>query len=168
MNTSFANIDTSLGQFCLAGRVQEVDTTPAIHDRSVSFSYRSVGTIRKATGEEVRADFVTVSLTLEILRLESGSPVSEYLGTITADCKIAGLLGKGGTRDKASLDCDLAESFSAFPGLTGELIDNIDDAYAKKKRVKATPKNGRFKISHQGVPADGGVSLTCDLASVAG
>jgi glucose/arabinose dehydrogenase len=154
-NTSFLNLDTSLGQVCLAGQVQEIDelsTPPA----TVTFSYRSTGTITKATGTKIQADFVSVSLTLDIS--------SGYSQTITADCKLKASLRKAGERDSVKLRCELGEDFSAFPDLTAENITSIDNAYARVKKAKATSKNGRLKISHVGEPAED-VGLTCDLGT---
>ena len=60
-----------------------------------------------------------------------------------------------------SLRCDLGENFSAFPGLTPALIENI--ANASLKRLKVNTKKGKLKISTAGVPTDGEVPVSCSL-----
>jgi hypothetical protein len=157
-NTSLLNVDTSLGQICLAGQVQETDETSSL-PATVTFTYDSIGAITKDTDKKVLADFVTASLTLDI----SGTNVTPYNQLITLNCKLEASLLKEGSRDKVKLLCELGDNFAAFPGLTSQQITYIDNAYAKVKRAKANSKNGKLKISTVGVPAEGGVPITCDF-----
>ena len=157
-NTSLLNVDTSLGQICLAGQVQETDEASSI-PATVTFTYDSIGAITKDTDKKVLADFVTASLTLDI----SGTNVTPYNQLITLNCKLEASLLKEGSRDKVKLLCELGDNFAAFPGLTSQQITYIDNAYAKVKRAKANSKNGKLKISTVGVPAEGGVPITCDF-----
>jgi hypothetical protein len=155
-NTSFLNVDTSRGQVCLAGQVFAVDQ---IANRSVTYTYNTVGTISKATDKTVRADSNSVSLTLDITELTN--PIPEYSETITAECKVKASLQKEGTKDKVSLRCDVGENLSDFTGLTPELIENV--ANARLKRVKVNTKKGKLKIATVGVPANAGVPVSCDF-----
>jgi hypothetical protein len=156
-NTSLLNVDTSLGQVCLAGQVQEIDETSSV-PTTVTFGYDSVGAITKDTDKKVLADFVAVSLTLDI------SGTTPYSETITANCKLKASLQKEGAQDKVNLRCDLLENYAAFPGLTSQQIINVDNAYAKVKKAKANSKKGKLKISHSGEPA-GDVGLSCPLGT---
>jgi hypothetical protein len=150
------NVDTSLGQVCLAGQVQEVDESsnpPA----TVTFTYSSIGDITKDSAKKVQADFVTVSLTLDI-----SGPVPAYNETITANCQLKGTLRSAGERDKVKLLCELGEDFSTFPVLTSDQVTSIVNAYTRVKRAKATSKRGKLKIDNFGVPS-AGVPYTCPL-----
>jgi hypothetical protein len=172
------DVDTSLSQICVAGSVREIDATVTLN-RSVTFTYSSNGTITKATDKKVNADdFASVDLTLlieELVSTADGGPVEEYNKTIAADCKLkAGLKQPKGPQsgeralDRVKLDCDLGENFSAFPDLNDQLIANIQDAFAKRKQVKADPKNGKLKIKTSGsevLPGDAStVDVSCTLA----
>jgi hypothetical protein len=156
-NTSFMNVDTGLGLVCLAGQVQEFDNT-VIPSRSVTFTYRSIGEIRKTTDKKVQADFGSVLLTLEIVMVPG---VQEYQQTITFPCKLRASLQKAGSQDGVKLNCELGDNFAAFSGLTNALIENINHAFGKQKRAKTT-KHGGLKIPHRGVPTEG-VGLSCPL-----
>jgi hypothetical protein len=151
-NTSFLNVDTSLNQICLAGQVQEADETSSL-PATVTFTYDSLGSISKETDKTVRGDFVSVSLTLDIS--------TGYSQTITATCKLKASLQKAGVQDKVNLQCDLLENYAAFSGLTSQQITNVDQAFAKVKRVKANSKNGKLKISTVGEPTDAAVPGLC-------
>jgi hypothetical protein len=163
-NTSLLNVDRTLGQMCVAGQVQEFDRTATPFNRSVTLSYRSIATISRVTPRTVRADATSVSLTLEIVDLVpavSGGPVPEYDETITAECKLEARLQKKGARDKVRLLCDLGPDLSAFPGLTPELVENVEDA--SLKRVKIHTRKGRLKLWTHGVPTDVGLPISCDF-----
>jgi hypothetical protein len=163
-NTSVLNVDRSLGQMCVAGQVQEFDRTATPFNRSVTLTYRSIATIRKATDNTVKADSVSVSLTLEIMNLVpavSGGPFLEYDQTITAECKLKARLQKKGSRDRVRLRCDLGRNLSDFPDLTPELIQNV--ANASLKRVKIHMERGRLNLWTHGVPTDAGVPVSCEF-----
>lgn len=145
----------------MAGQVQEFDRTATPYNRSVTYTYRSIGTISQETDKKVRADSSSVSLTLEIINLVPGAPIEEYDQTITVACKLKASLLKAGSRDKVNLQCDLRENFAAFPGLTPELIENLSNAALA--RVKANPKKGKLRISTAGVPTEAGVPVSCDF-----
>jgi hypothetical protein len=162
-NSSLLNVDTSLGQVCLAGQVQEFDRTATPYNRSVTWTYQSIGTITEATAKKVKAEFASVSLTLEIVNLVPGAPVVEYDHTLTTECKLKASLQKEGTRDKVSLRCDLGENFQEFPNLTPDLVDNV--ANASLKRVKVNAKKGKLKISTTGVPTDAELPISCGLGT---
>jgi hypothetical protein len=177
------DVDTALSQICVAGAVREIDAT-VTYNRSVTFSYSSNGSITKASDKKVDADFGSVELTLiitELVPASDGGPVEEYNQTITiptpnipAECKLKASLKQpkgpqSGERalDRVKLDCALGENFSAFPDLTDALIANIQDAFAKRKQVKADPKNGKLKIKTSGsevLPGDAStVDVSCSL-----
>jgi hypothetical protein len=143
----------------VAGQVVGTDTASSI-DATVTFIYDSVGTIKKATDKKVQGEFVTVSLTLLI----DGPPTAPYADSITVDCKLKASLQKAGEKDKVNLTCELGENFAAFPGLTSQYIQNIDNAFDKVKRVKAKSKKGKLKISTSGIPAEGS-PVTCDFVA---
>jgi len=159
-NQSFANIDTGTDQFCLAGFVQRIDSDP-LPNQQVSFEYRSIGSIKKATEKNVTADFVSVELNLTITQLAT-PPTTVYDETITTGCTLKGRLRKAGERDRVRLKCDAGENFSAFPNMTNDLLDIIDDAYPKQKHIRIHTEKGRIRFIHNGEPApEGLVSLTC-------
>ena len=153
------NVDTGLGQVCLAGQAQEVDEA-SVFPPTITFSYQSIGTITKADDKDVKADYVSVLLTLDI----TGDNVTPVNQTITADCKLDASLRQAGLRDKVRLRCDLGKNFAAFEGLTSANISSIDRAYGNTKRVKANSKNGNFKVTEDGQPTED-VGLTCNLDS---
>jgi hypothetical protein len=61
-------------------------------------------------------------------------------------------LGACRARDRVSLDCDLGENFSKFPGLADQpdLLANIRYAFDRRKFVKTNLKRGRLKIKTSG------------------
>jgi hypothetical protein len=162
-NTSLLNVDTSLGQVCLAGQVQEFDRTATPYNRSVTYTYQSIGTITKATDKKVLAEFASVSLRLEIVELAPGAPVVEYDHTLTTECKLKASLQKEGARDRVNLRCDLGGNFTEFPGLTPDLVQNL--ANAALKRVKVNTEKGKLKISTTGVPTDAELPISCGLGT---
>ena len=164
-NTSLLNVDESIDQVCVAGQLQEFDRTATPFNRSVTYTYQSIAPIVQENDKKVRADATSVSLRLEIVNLDPSlttpEAALEYDQTITADCKLKASLLKAGAKDKVSLQCDLGESFSAFPGLTSELLENIQKAALKN--VKVNTKKGRLKVSNSGVFTQAGVPVTCDF-----
>jgi hypothetical protein len=163
-NTSVLNVDRSLGQMCVAGQVRLFDRTAVPFNRSVTLTYRSIATISQTAVETVKADSVSVNLTLEIFNLipeVSGGPVQEYNQTITAECKLKARLKKNGLRDKVRVRCDLGRNLSAFPGLTPTLIENVADA--SLKRVEIHMKRGRLNLWTHGVPTEAGLPISCDF-----
>jgi hypothetical protein len=157
------NVDTSLGQVCLAGQIQAFDRTATPYNRSVTYTYHSIGTITQATDRKVVADFASVSLTLEIVNLVPGAPVVEYDYTLTTECKLKASLQKEGARDRVSLRCDLGGDFTDFPGLTPDLVENV--ANAALNRVKVNTEKGKLKISTTGVPTDAELPISCGLGT---
>ena len=156
-NTSFLSLDTDSGKVCVAGQVLGTDGAT-----SVSFSYQSLGSIRKATEKTASGDFVSVNLTLDI---SSGliPPAPPYRQTTQLECwLIKASLLKEGARSKVRLGCELGENFSFFPNLTSEQITHIDNAFAHRKGARVSKKS-RLKISHVGVPTDGDGPVTCSL-----
>ena len=176
-NETFMNIDTAGGDFCLAGRVVGIDPTTTFN-RQVTFVYESLGTITKATEKDVKGDFTQVDLTLTIENLNPdlgtcaevpvGEGNCEFQQTIVADCKLKGALKKEGDAARATLSCDVGPNFEAF-GLNTEanqdLLENVTDAFVKRKHINVKTKIGKVKFTHKGVPAPEGVTvpLTCDL-----
>jgi hypothetical protein len=162
-NQTFSNIDTGSGQFCLAGLVRGLDTSP-LPNRQVSFEYRSNGSIQSANGTRVAADFAQVQLTLTIQ--ESGGTV--FSQTITPVCKLKGRLRRGGDSQKVRLQCDVGENLSAF-GLSDAasrpLRNNVENAFPKQSHIKVDVSKGKLRFTHNGAPAPSGVpvSLSCDL-----
>ena len=148
-NTSFLEVDTGLGQVCVAGQVQGSDGAV-----SVAFRYASLGSVAKATEKKVRGDFVSVSLTLDI----AGGASPAYGQTIAAECRLKASLLQAGSQDKVRLRCELGENYAAFPGLTSQQVTSIDNAFAEQPRARARSKTGRLKISHAGAPSGGGAA----------
>jgi len=159
-NTSVMNVDTELGQVCLAGQVREV-AEGSVFTPDVTFFYTSIGNITKATDQKVEAEFVSVSLTLDIS--DSNEAYVPYNQKIVAECTLEARLQKVGIQDRVRLRCDLGENFSAFSGLTSEYIVAIDNAFAKGKRARAKSKNGKLTIKHVGEPTQD-VGYSCDLS----
>jgi hypothetical protein len=157
-NQTFSNVDTGSGRFCLAGLVRGADaeTQPA---RTVSFEYRSIGSIEKANQKQVRAEFDDVSVTLTI---EEGG-VQVFSGT-SPSCKLKGLLRKGGDSQKVRVRCDAGNDLGGF-GLPLEYVDSVDDAFRRQKHIRVDATKGKVRIRHVGAPAPSGVpvSLSCDL-----
>ena len=153
-NTSFLEVDTGLGQVCVAGHVQGSDG--AI---DVAFRYESLGSIGKANEQKVRGDFVSVSLTLDI----TGGAAPTYGQTIPAECRLRASLQKAGSRGKVRLRCELGENYAAFAGLSSQQVTSIDNAFAEQPRARARSKTGRLKISHVGDPSGAGFAVTCAL-----
>jgi hypothetical protein len=56
-------------------------------------------------------------------------------------------------RNRVSLKCHLGENFSDFPGLADrpDLLDNIRDAFDKRKFVKTNVEKGKLKIKTSGI-----------------
>jgi hypothetical protein len=163
-NTSFMNVDTGIGQLCVAGQTSEVATGQSIPP-TVTFTYEALGTITEADDEQVRADFLLVDLTLDITAPDpdtSGATTNLFHQMISLQCDLNARLRKEGDKDKVRLRCDLGENFSAFTGLSSGNISAINDAYKNAKRAKANSKNGKLRITHDGVPTDD-VGLSCDL-----
>jgi hypothetical protein len=166
------NVDTQSGQFCLAGRAVGIDPTTTFN-RQVVFTYSSLGDITKANTKSVKGDFSVVTLQLTIDELNPDGAINEFTGVIQADCKLKGSLQKEGEAAKAKLNCDLGENLSAFGLVPADaesqndqaLIDNVSEAFAKRKNLSVKVKNGKLKFTHNGEPAPGDltVPLTCDL-----
>jgi hypothetical protein len=181
---SFMNVDTTAGEVCLSGSVEEIDPTTTFN-RSVTFSYETLGPITKESDKSVQADFksVSVQLTLNITELSTGGtgggPELEYLETITlpnADfpvpCKAkATLKQKGGSgstepaQDKVRLSCELGPDLAAFPGLSEAFLENIEDAFLRRKTLKVDTKKGKLKFKTTGIESlpsdDQNVPLSC-------
>jgi hypothetical protein len=116
-----------------------------------------------------------VDLTLVITELSptsEGGPVEEYNQTIAAECRPlkASLKQPKGPQSgeraqgRVSLRCELGENFSAFPGLTDALVANIQDAFAKRRNVKADPKTGRLRIRTSGSEVEPGDATNVDVS----
>ena len=163
-NTSFMEVDTELDKVCVAGQVRRTDDLSSA-SATVTFTYSSTGDISKDTDKKVKADFGTVTLTLDI----SGEEVTPYHQEITPQqCKLKATLLKGGSADKVTLRCDLGENFSAFSDLNPlnpQYLTNIANAYLHEKRVTASPKKGKLGISHIGEPTDQQPPATCNVSS---
>jgi hypothetical protein len=169
-NETLLNVDTASNQFCLAGRVVGIDPTTTFN-RRVTFTYSSLGDIKKATEKSVKGTFVDVVLTLSIEELSD--PVNpEFSDTITTGCKLKGALQKEGDAAKVTLKCDVGENLSAFDGLEPldaatqeDLIENVADAFPKRKNLKVNVKKGKIRFTHRGETAPPGLNipLTCDL-----
>jgi hypothetical protein len=165
-NETLLNVDVISGDFCLAGRVIGIDPTTTFN-RRVTFTYQSLGTITKATDKTVNGAFVDVLLTLDIEEL--GDPLTlEFSSTIQTGCKLKGRLRKEGDAAKATLQCDVGQALSAFgldPVTQQDLIENVTDAFVKRKNLKVNTKKGKIHFTHRGVPAPPGLAipLTCDL-----
>lgn len=163
-NTSFMNVDTGLGELCVAGQTAEVANGQSIAP-TVTFTYQALGDITDADDKTVKADFLQVLLTLDITGPDpdnSSGTITRFNQTILLECKLDASLRKEGDADKVKLRCELGENFSEFDGLTSGDIVAIDSAYKSAKRAKASSKNGKLKITHEGEPTEG-VGLTCDL-----
>jgi hypothetical protein len=193
-NQSFSDIDTSTGQFCLVGLVQGTDSS-AVPGRTVSFEYRSNGSVDKANPKRVTGDFATVDLTLTIQGttaalagcgeanpdpedddgdgiVEPGEQNCEFQRQVSSACKLKGRLNKAGDQSKARLKCDLGENLAAL-GLNepanAEFLDNVEVAFPKagQKHVKINTKKGKLRVTHNGAPAPANVpvSLSCTPVS---
>jgi len=161
-NQSLADIDTSTGQFCLAGLVRGTDTGP-LPSREVSFEYRSQGTIKKASANRVTGDFGNVDLTLTIEDLTG----TLFQQTLTSACQLTGKVLKAGEKSKVRVKCELGEFFSAF-GLSAELRNNVSAAFPKDERGKHIRLNiekgkARFFQTGEEAPETVEVEVSCDL-----
>ena len=162
---SLMNIDTSPpGRICLAGSARGIDATVTLN-RSVTFSYNAFGSISKESDKQVQGDFDSVQVTLRLTIQElTGAPpppvptlVNETI-FLTTECKLeASLKQPGGpqsterARDRVSLDCNLGPDFSTFTQLDEQLLDNIQEAFNKRKFIKVNLKKGRLKIKTSGI-----------------
>jgi hypothetical protein len=155
-NVSFMNVDTGLGEICLAGATTET-ADAQVYPPVVVFFYQALGDITQATDTEVKADFALVNLTLDI-----SEGIEPYSQTIQLTCKLEASLRKEGERDKVKLRCDLGENYSAFPDLTSGQIAAINDAYKGVKHAKASSKKGKLKVTNDGEVTDD-VGLSCDF-----
>jgi hypothetical protein len=167
-NQSLLNIDLATNQFCWAGLVEGTDGTTA-PNRSVNFQYQSNGAVKKANSKKVDGVFVTVDLNLTIAALTT-VPTVEFNETIQADCRFKGSLKKEGTRSRGKLRCDVGRDFAAFGLDTPEnqaLLENVQDAYPKRKGLRVKTDKGRISFKNDGEPAPNGftVDLTCDFPS---
>jgi len=178
-NETLMNIDTGTGGFCLAGFVEGNDAT-ITPNRVVTFTYESLGTIKKATEKTVTGEFVSVDLTLTIEELNADLPNCgevpvgegncEFEQTITTGCKLKGSLRKEGDQGKSRLKCEVGENFSAF-GLNDpanqEFLEIVTDAFPNRKHIKVNTKKGKIRFTNKGEPAPEGldVELSCDLAA---
>ena len=78
-------------------------------------------------------------------------------------CKLKARLQQKGARDRVRLLCDLGSNLSAFPDLTPELVENVENA--SLKRVEIHTRKGRLEIWTHGVPTDAGLPISCDFPS---
>jgi hypothetical protein len=113
--------------------------------------------------------FVTVDLNLTIQTLDESMTV-EFDETIQADCRFKGSLRKEGTRSRGKLRCDVGRDFAAFGLNTPEnqaLLENVRDAYPKRKGLTVKTDKGKISFKNNGEPAPNGftVDLTCDFPS---
>jgi hypothetical protein len=159
-NQSLANIDSSAGQFCLAGLVRGTDPGP---NREVRFEYRSQGTIKQATAKRATGDFDTVDLTLTI---EDSSGTLFGPTTLSSACSLRGKVLKTGEKSRVRVKCDLGEFFSAF-GLSDEFRDNVRAAFprADNKHVRLNIPKGKALFIQTGeeAPETVEVEVSCDL-----
>jgi hypothetical protein len=173
-NQTLLDVDTATGSFCLAGRAVGVDGTVSFN-RRVVFTYRSLGTITKATDKKVNGEFLNVELRLTIDELCPEDPVNcpvprnEFDGVITTGCRLKGSLQKEGDAAKAKLQCDVGENLSAFglpPSTQQNLVENVTDAFTKRKNLKVNTKKGKIRFTHRGEPAPPDLevppTLNCD------
>jgi hypothetical protein len=160
-NQSLANIDTSAGQFCLAGLVRGTDAT-LFPLRDVSFEYRSQGTIKKASAKRVTGEFGSVDLTLTI----EDSSGTLFQQTLSSACELTGRVLKAGEKSKVRVKCELGELFSAF-GLSEELRGNVRNAFPKgdRKHVRLDIEKGKARFVQTGEEAAETVEVDvgCDL-----
>jgi hypothetical protein len=163
-NETLLNVDTLSGDFCLAGRAVGVDPTVSFN-RLVVFTYDSLGSVSKATETTVNGAFVDVNLRLTIEEQHPDGNISEFDQTIPAECRLKGRLRKEGDAAKVTLQCDVGQDLSAFTGLDQDLVENVTDAFTKRKNLKVNTKKGKIHFTHRGEPAPPGlvVPLTCDL-----
>jgi hypothetical protein len=165
-NETLIEVDTQSGDFCLAGRALGVDGTTTFN-RTVVFTYRSFGTVTKATDKTVNGQFVDVELRLTIDEITPDGPVNEFDQTIQPECKLKGRLRKEGDAAKATLQCDVGQNLSAFgldPMTQQNLIENVTDAFLKRKNLKVNTKKGKIHFTHRGEPSPPGLAipLTCE------
>jgi hypothetical protein len=158
------NVDTAGNTFCLFGQVIGIDPTTTFN-RQVTFTYSSVGSIKKATAKTVTGEFVAVDLTITIDEL-TNPPTLEFTDTVTTGCKLKGRLKKEGDAAKVTLRCDIGEDLSAFTGLAAEtpedqqaFLENVVDAFPKRKNLKVSVKKGKLSFNHRGEPAGPGVDV---------
>jgi hypothetical protein len=161
-NQSLANIDTSANQFCLAGLVRGTDAGP-LPSRDVTFEYRSQGTIKKASANQVTGEFGSVDLTLTIEDLTG----TLFEQTLTSACQVRGRVFKTGAKSKVRVKCELGEFFSAF-GLSAEFRNNVSAAFPKEERGKHIRLNiekgkARFFQTGEEPPETVEVDVSCDL-----
>lgn len=167
-NQSLLNIDLATNQFCWAGLVEGTDGTTA-PNRSVDFQYQSNGTVKKANSKKVDGAFVSVDLNLTIQTLDESMTV-EFDQTIQADCRFKGSLRKEGSQSRGKLRCDVGKDFAAFGLNTPEnadLLENVRNAYPKRKGLRVRTDKGKISFKQNGEPAPSGftVDLTCDFPS---
>jgi hypothetical protein len=169
-NTSFMSIDTVGGQICVAGQLEGFDRLALPFNRSVFLTYASNGTITKETDQKVIAEFPgTALVTLTIINDRSealGGPVTEYVGQLTANCKLEARLERAGERDKVKLRCDdLGEDLAGFsPSLDSSLVENVSNAFGHGKRARVNTKRGQLKVLTNGDPTDS-VPVSCGLGN---
>jgi hypothetical protein len=175
-NQTLFDIALGANEVCLAGRVVGVDPTTTFN-RLVTFSYRSDGTVKKASDKSVSGDFPAVALTLTIEEqnpdllgcdaVPVGEGNCEFQQTINAGCKLKGGIKKEGEASKATLKCDVGENLSAF-GLSDpdnqNLLENVVDAYPKRKNIKVNTKKGKISFNHRGDPAPENFELPANLS----
>jgi hypothetical protein len=161
-NQSLANIDTGANQFCLAGLVRGTDTGP-LPQREVTFEYRSQGTIKKASENQVTGEFGSVDLTLTIEDFTG----TLFEQTLTSVCEVRGKVFKTGERSKVRVKCELGEFLSAF-GLDLELRNNVSAAFPKDtrgKHIRLNIEKGKVRFFQTGeeAPETVEVDVSCDL-----
>jgi hypothetical protein len=163
---TFFNVDTAAGDICLAGQAVGIDPTET-PNRRVTFTYEGSGTITKSSTRGVRGDFPNSSLRLVIEAL-SDPPTIEFDETITTGCKLRGSLKNRGEKARANLKCKVGQDFEAF-GLNTEpnedLLENVTDAYPRRKGLNANTRKGTIRFRQNGEPAPDGliVPLSCEL-----
>jgi hypothetical protein len=166
---SFFNIDTSSGEICLQGQTVGIDPTETFN-RRVIFTYEGQGTITKSSSKGVKGDFPNVALTLYIEELTDPT-TPEFEQTITTSCKLKGQIKKSGEAAKTSLRCKVGKDFFDFFGPITEdnqpLLENVTEAYPRRKGLNANTKNGNINFKQNGEPAPEGlvVPLSCDLGA---
>lgn len=153
-NTSFVRVDIDAAPMCVAGQVQG-----SSGNNQVTIAYESQGRAVSRLGDKIRGgNFGPVDVTLTI----SGPPAL-YQQTITSDCQLRAAVLKVGPRGRVKLRCDFGPDFSAFPGLSVDQAQLIQDAFERQPGVGANARRGRLSVSHAGQPA-GQTPVSCSLS----
>jgi hypothetical protein len=134
----------------------------------VFFEYTALGGIKKESQKQVTpADLAPVALRL-VIETVAASPVTLYDQTLTTGCTLKAKLRKAGERAKLRLKCDVGELLSAFPDMTAELREHVQNAFPKQgtKHLKVDTSKGRLRITNNGEAVDSGdVDVSCSTGT---